>query len=483
MLYNRTGNSTLLGAIFHASFDAAINQLSDCVIPGSNTALFLIFSGVIIRALPASHRTPRRRLAGLIAGLWHQRPSIGHVLQLTPVASRQAVQELLDSIEECRRATSAVEKRPTPSMPGWRLPFVRDYSALAAVRRHPEVTARPLTLDALAQRFRGKPPSSAKALLITMGPFLPDKDGFPFVNSFGLTAANAVELTRMFRDEVIEAATPGIVRRYTSLLSNLSFEIPVPLLPDPSVGLPDFVIGQVGLRVTAELAAGIVDLGIDPSTGGYGRCGGMAFAGYDFYQQGWSVLNFGSTPPTEGELGDYIFARLIDSLELNARKFVEWIVTLHVLPKLNGVADAAFGTAVGSVGGPLGIVLGAFIANQGNIFHFGGAGELLSWTKDEWSDLKDKLDERAAWPVGLIYGDTKNPFDQHQVLAIGYTDSGLGTGTLEIWNNNDLQKTDTLTIDFRASELKVTGFNDKHTIKGFFAEDYRSKKPPAQLKS
>ena len=82
----------------------------------------------------------------------------------------------------------------------------------------------------------GKPPSSAKALLITMGPFLPDKDGFPFVNSFGLTAANAVELTRMFRDEVIEAATPGIVRRYTSLLSNLSFEVPVPIFPDPTVG-------------------------------------------------------------------------------------------------------------------------------------------------------------------------------------------------------------------------------------------------------
>ena len=81
---------------------------------------------------------------------------------------------------------------------------MRDYSAVAAVRRHPEVTARPLTFDALSQRFRGKPPSSAKALLITMGPFLPNKDGFPFVNSLGLTAANAVELTRMFRDEVIE---------------------------------------------------------------------------------------------------------------------------------------------------------------------------------------------------------------------------------------------------------------------------------------
>jgi hypothetical protein len=473
----------LLVAIFHVSFDAAINQLSGDVIPGSNTLLFLIFSGVIILCGCQPATGTRRRLTGLTAGAVGTTPSIGQVCNRLRLPLGKPCMSCLTQLKRADAQPLPVGKRPTPSMPGWRLPFMRDYSAFAAVRRHPEVIARPITLNALSQRFRGKPPSSAKALLITMGPFLPDKDGLPFVNSFGLTAANAVELTRMFRDEVIEAATPRIVRRYTSLLSDLSFEVPVPFFPDPTVGLPDFVIGQVGLRVTAELAAGIVDLGIDPRTGGYGRCGGMAFAGYDFYQQSWSVLNFGSTPPTEGELGDYIFARLIDSLELNARKFVEWIVTLHVLPKLNGVADAAFGAAVGGVGGPLGIVLGAFVANQASIFDFGGAGELLSWTKDEWSDLKVRLDERAAWPVGLIYGDTKNPFDQHQVLAIGYTDAGLGTGTLDIWNNNDLQQTDTLAIDFRGSELKVTGFNDNHTIKGFFAEDYRPKKPPANLKS
>ena len=45
--YNRTGYSVLLVAIFHASFDAAISQLSRDVVPASNTARFLIFSGVI----------------------------------------------------------------------------------------------------------------------------------------------------------------------------------------------------------------------------------------------------------------------------------------------------------------------------------------------------------------------------------------------------------------------------------------------------
>jgi len=46
--YNRTGFSVLLVAIFHASFDAAINQLSYDVVPGSNTTRFLIFSAVIV---------------------------------------------------------------------------------------------------------------------------------------------------------------------------------------------------------------------------------------------------------------------------------------------------------------------------------------------------------------------------------------------------------------------------------------------------
>jgi membrane protease YdiL (CAAX protease family) len=46
--YNSTGFSVLLVAIFHASFDAAINQLSSDVVPASNTVRFLIFSGVIV---------------------------------------------------------------------------------------------------------------------------------------------------------------------------------------------------------------------------------------------------------------------------------------------------------------------------------------------------------------------------------------------------------------------------------------------------
>ena len=75
--YNRTGYSVLLVAIFHASFDAAINQLSDDVVPGSNTPRFLIFSAVIVLAATTviiatrgqlGRRTAARSVEGEIAG-------------------------------------------------------------------------------------------------------------------------------------------------------------------------------------------------------------------------------------------------------------------------------------------------------------------------------------------------------------------------------------------------------------------------------
>jgi membrane protease YdiL (CAAX protease family) len=48
--YNVTAFSVLLVAIFHASFDASISQLSRDIVPASNTTRFLVFSGVIVLA-------------------------------------------------------------------------------------------------------------------------------------------------------------------------------------------------------------------------------------------------------------------------------------------------------------------------------------------------------------------------------------------------------------------------------------------------
>ena len=49
-LYAMTGQSVLLVAIFHASFDASVGELSFDIIPGSDEVRLLIFSGVIVVA-------------------------------------------------------------------------------------------------------------------------------------------------------------------------------------------------------------------------------------------------------------------------------------------------------------------------------------------------------------------------------------------------------------------------------------------------
>jgi membrane protease YdiL (CAAX protease family) len=49
-LYDRTGRSVLLVAMFHASFDATISKLSVDIFPGSNAARFAILTGVIVVA-------------------------------------------------------------------------------------------------------------------------------------------------------------------------------------------------------------------------------------------------------------------------------------------------------------------------------------------------------------------------------------------------------------------------------------------------
>jgi CAAX protease family protein len=61
-LYARTGQSVLLVAVFHASFDAAISELSYDIVPGSNAARFIVLSSVIVLAATAVIVATRGRL-------------------------------------------------------------------------------------------------------------------------------------------------------------------------------------------------------------------------------------------------------------------------------------------------------------------------------------------------------------------------------------------------------------------------------------
>jgi uncharacterized protein len=60
-LYDRTGRSILLVAIFHASFNATISKLSVDVFPSSNAATYAILMGVIVVAAMSVTLTTRGR--------------------------------------------------------------------------------------------------------------------------------------------------------------------------------------------------------------------------------------------------------------------------------------------------------------------------------------------------------------------------------------------------------------------------------------
>jgi len=65
-LYEKTGHSILLVAIFHASFDATISKLSVDVFPSSNAARFAILMGVIVAAATSVILATRGRVEAVL---------------------------------------------------------------------------------------------------------------------------------------------------------------------------------------------------------------------------------------------------------------------------------------------------------------------------------------------------------------------------------------------------------------------------------
>jgi hypothetical protein len=350
-----------------------------------------------------------------------------------------------------------------------------------AVARHPEIAQKPLKVQDLVQRFQPSPKNSIDALRIRMGPFKAETDAFRFNNSFPITEENAKQLRQHY--EVASDFAVGIgVSQVASVLGGISLN---PLPFGPSISLPGAIVDAVITKITNELTGDLVGTLLDKIIaaipGSFGRCGGMAFAGYDFYQLGWPVdERLGTTPPATGALGDYIFQRLLDSLDLNAGTFLLWLMNLYVMPVISKAATVFLMTAAGSFGGPIGAAIGALIGSQSDIFNLGGSRVLLDDTKGEWNKIKAKLDAEAAWPIGLVYSDSPSPIAQHQVLAIGYSDFGDGTATLKVWDNNDVIQPRFLGLDFRGDELQVS--NSDRPLKGFFFENYGPSQPPLSLR-
>lgn len=356
---------------------------------------------------------------------------------------------------------------------------MKTYRSGASLRRHPEITKRPVTIRELIAEFDPARRDSTIGLLIEMGPFVPARDAFRFSNSFQVTVDQATDFVELLSDALVKEAIDVGASQYRTFLSAL--KIPVPLLPD--VPLPLNLFNAVMDRVIVELTSRLADAFLDPFGKSFGRCGGMAFAGYDFYLHGWDVDGFGNVAPSEGDLGEYIYDRLLDSIRSNILRFLEWTTIVHVLPIVNEIATATLLAVAGSVAGPVGAAIGALIGSRADIFDLGGPHALLEPTKKQWDNITRTLDAEAAVPIGLIFKDKPLLWDQHQVLAVGYIDDGVGRATLSIWDNKDGAAGQTLRLDFRGDVLAVTGgSSDNAQIAGIFREEYNRQRPPLSLK-
>lgn len=125
-------------------------------------------------------------------------------------------------------------------------------------------------------------------------------------------------------------------------------------------------------------------------------------------------------------------------------------------------------------GGPIGTALGALLGSEVNVFNFGGRKEILDRTVDEWQKIKNKLDSEAACALGLLFSDSITPLGDHQVLAIGYEDKGIGDPMLTVWDNNDGPSARFYKLHFGGDELDIDQFDESgnhindRAIKGFF---------------
>lgn len=186
----------------------------------------------------------------------------------------------------------------------------------------------------------------------------------------------------------------------------------------------------------------------------YGMCGGMAFAAADYYAagrppprgDGYADIPTDDTPRGRA-LRDYLWQRQINSLQLNGAQLLYWMAMLHLPEQLP----------------------------------FAGADWLLDRVREEWPQLKAHIDAGRPWPLCLI-GSSPSPFDNHQVLAIGYDDPGDGTGVISVYDMNGPGKAQTIALDMRGTTLAaVESLPNPHRgpLRAFFCERYTPAPPPA----
>jgi hypothetical protein len=183
------------------------------------------------------------------------------------------------------------------------------------------------------------------------------------------------------------------------------------------------------------------------SAQGYGLCGGMCFTVLDFYETNLSIpreiANDRPSPGTKPRR--YIWWRQIDSLISDGARFVTWPFLLNYMP---------------------------------TTWPFpGGRSWLLARSQKAWNTLKAPLDMGKPVPLGLVR-DTKNLFDNHQVLAVGYEEKDEMEGTIYVYDPNCPGQVSTISLKFggRSLDGQESG-NPSAKLMGFFCQGYTPADP------
>jgi hypothetical protein len=337
----------------------------------------------------------------------------------------------------------------------------------------------PLSVRGLRATFNPTPAYSVRSFAVRSGVFIPKWDAYRFTNEGFVFTNSQMSQIRARYEPFVDILVGAAVTPFIDAMTGLSVSIPFL----GALGLPGIVVDAVVGAVVDYMAGSLIDAIAGQYPGPDPRCGGMAFSAYDFYLMDWPVdERLGIAPPSDGPLGDFIFSRLLDSLDANAARFIEWTIQLTMLPIASTVGNVALGAAVGALGGPIGAAFGALLGAEVSLFKFGGPKVILDRSTDEWVKLRQILDRQPAWPLGLVYGDTFNPMDNHQVLAIGYylASPGSNTNTILLWDDNYGPMLTEFQVDFTGDELRVNA--DEQDVKGFFVEDYTPTSPPENLR-
>jgi hypothetical protein len=245
--------------------------------------------------------------------------------------------------------------------------------------------------------------------------FDPQAHGFAFTNAWGFEQLERQRLRDLSASYL----------RWSTILGAAAFGL---------AGGALIPLGLIALRKKVEDGLGQ----------GYGLCGGMCFAALDAYlasaplQRGTHAHDH---PAAGTPLRGYLWKRQIQSLSNDLPRFLAWLILLNYVP---------------------------------SSWPFkGGRGRLAAMSEREWDKLRCQLDAGRPVPLGLVR-DTKNVFENHQVLATGYNQEGTRHGTIHVYDPNCPNVDSTIHLSFdQGQPVFEESCTASMPLRGFFCETYR----------